>query len=64
MRFRNGCVYAKGKVFKSRVFIKVIQRNTQRSCGLVRFVYHNSSDTTIHAKRPQELKDFKPLYGY
>ncbi len=64
MRFRAGCVYVKGKRFRDMTFIKVIQRNCSRSDGMVRFVYHNSSDTRVHAERPQKLKGYKPMYGY
>jgi len=62
MRFRNGVVYQKGKMFKDMVYIKVIRRNSSRTDGMVFFRYHNSGDSRIYSKRPQELKGFI-VYG-
>ena len=62
MGFRNGCVYRKGRMFKDMVYIKIIQRNSSRTNGLVVFKYHNSSDKNTYKEHTRELKGFK-LYN-
>jgi len=59
MTFRNGNIYRKGKAYRDMVFIKVIRRNSSRTFGMVKFQYHNSSDTNVYSERPQKLKGFR-----
>ncbi len=70
MRFRNGVVYRrKGKTFKEREGkIKIVQRNSSRTDGMVRYrVFDISSETfsnIIFEDTPQKLKHFVPMTGY
>ena len=70
MRFRNGVVYRrKGKTFREReAKIKIVQRNSSRTDGMVRYrIYDTSGGTfsnTVLEDKPQKLKHFVPLTGY